>query len=56
MKSHDNVYVLWAEDEWGEQYACGIFSSPEKAQDFADEYIDGWYAIDRKTLDVGDML
>lgn len=55
MKSYDNVYVLWTEDECGEEYMCGIFSGHEKAQGFADDHIDGWYNIEEKTLDVGDM-
>lgn len=53
---YDKVYVLWAKDELGEPYICGIFSSYEKAQDFADDYIDGWHTILKNTIDEGYVL
>lgn len=53
MESYDNVYLLYEEDECGDEYVRGVFSNFEKAQSFADTHIKGWYIISERTLDVG---
>lgn len=51
IANSSTVYILYVNDEEGNDVVEGVFSTYYNAQNFADDHLDEWYKIEKCTLD-----